>query len=316
VKVVVIGYGSIGKRHVNNLISLGINDITLCRGSKKGNELNLDEIDNLDEILKLKPNFVIVSNPTFKHFESLDFLLKNQLNVLCEKPLLFKEEEWNSLKLILANYTGYARIIYNLRFHPCVKKINALIQERSLGKFQSARFFVGQYLPDWRPGTNHLESYSSYKDLGGGVVMDLIHEIDLAEYLVGKPSGTIHSISDKLSNVTNDSKDIAEVLYKTENNVLVNIHLDYLYRGYSRNFSIQTDQLNLNCDLFASTIKITGDKNQLIETYEYNEFERNDMYVSVLKDYIDGVTIKNHNSVLPSFYENESVMKTSFHVNN
>ena len=69
-KAVVIGNGSIGKRHINNLISLGIDNITLCRSSLKGNDLNLKEILGLEEILKIQPNLVIVSNPTSLHFKT------------------------------------------------------------------------------------------------------------------------------------------------------------------------------------------------------------------------------------------------------
>ena len=315
-KAVVIGNGSIGKRHINNLISLGIDNITLCRSSLKGNDLNLKEILGLEEILKIQPNLVIVSNPTSLHFKTLEFLIQNQFNILCEKPLLHLSKEWELLKPLLKNYNGFSNVVFNLRYHPCIQKTKELLDNNELGEINSARFFVGQHLPDWRPETNHLESYSAHKEMGGGVVMDLVHEIDLAEYLLGKPKGQIHSIASKVSDVTIDSLDIAEVLYKTGNNKIVNIHMDYLYRGYSRHFLISGKEFNLHCDLFENTIKVTGNQNEQVQSFEFKDFERNDMYLNLLDDYIKSLTNTNYQTELPSFYDNESVMNTCFKINN
>ena len=315
-KVVVVGYGSIGKRHVRNLVSLGFKDIVLCRSSANGNELNLKEVSKLEDIIKINPDFVIVSNPTSLHFQTLKFLVQHQFNILCEKPFLHKPKEWDLLKPLLKNYKGHANIVFNLRYHPCIQKVKELLQNNRLGEIYSGRFFVGQYLPDWRSGINHLESYSAFKDMGGGVVMDLVHEIDVAEYLLGKPQGEIHSIVSKVSDVTVDSADIAEILYRTINSEIVNIHMDYLYRGYSRHFSICGKEANLHCDLFKNTIKMTGDKNKKIEYFEFKDFERNDMYLDLISDYIKGLTNTSFQSSLPSFHENESVMDTCFQINN
>lgn len=315
-KVVVIGYGSIGKRHVTNLISLGVKDVVLCRSLAKGNALGLREIVQLEEIIEIQPDFVIVSNPTAIHYQTLKFLVQHQFNILCEKPLLHTREEWNTLKEPLENYKGIGNVVFNLRYHPCVQKVSDLLAANVLGKVHTARFFVGQYLPDWRPGTNHLESYSAFKEMGGGVVMDLVHEIDVAAYLLGAPQGHIHSIANKVAEVTVNSVDIAEVLYTTATNEVVSIHMDYLYRGYARHFIISGEKANLHCDLFENTIKITGDKNQLLDFVEFKEFERNDMYIDLLEDYIKSIQNNTHKTNLPSFYENESVMNTCFQINN
>ncbi len=313
-KVVLIGYGSIGRRHVNNLISLGINEITLFRRKKKGNHHGINEINNIDQILEVNPDFVIVSNPTALHYKYLKFLIKSKLNILCEKPLLNKPSELVSLNRLLKDYDGIARIAFNLRHHPCIVKVKEIIKKSLLGRLHSARFFVGQYLPDWKPKTNHLENYSAKSSLGGGVIFDLVHEIDIAEYLINKPKDKVYSIARKISNVTIDSEDIAEIIYNTSENVLVNIHLDYLYRGYSRNFYIGGSKCNLYCDLFNNSITIKGEKNQLIESYNFKDFQINDMYIDLLNDYINIIKKKDSVSILSSFNENQSVMETCFKI--
>ncbi len=315
-RVVLIGFGTIGKRHVNNLIELGINDITLFRRRKNGNEFGLNEIDKLDEITIINPNFTIVSNPSALHYNFLKFLIKNKLNILCEKPLVDKPNDFFSLKKLLNNYDGVARIVFNLRYHPRILKVKNILKDNQLGKIHSARFFVGQYLPDWRKKTNHLESYSANKKIGGGVVLDLVHEIDIAEYLLNKPQDPIYSIVDKVSNVTVDSEDIAEIIYKTETNVVVNIHMDYLYQGYSRNFLISGSVYNLHCDLFTNEIKITDNQNKLIKSHNFKNFQRNDMYVNLLRDYIGLISNNETTSDLPSFMDNQSVMQTCFKIKN
>ena len=146
--------------------------------------------------------------------------------------------------------------------------------------------------------------------------MDLVHEIDIAEYLLGTPLGKILSFASRISNVTIDSPDIAEIIYQTRYKSVMNIHMDYLYRGYSRHFTISGTKANLYCDLFENTIKITGDQNILIEMFEYKDFERNDMYLHLLENYINVLKDSYFYSKLPSFIENESVMNTCFQVNN
>ena len=106
------------------------------------------------------------------------------------------------------------------------------------------------------------------------------------------------------------------LIYKSINSEIVNIHLDYLYRGYSRHFSICGNEANLHCDLFKNTIKITGDNNKQIEHFKFENFQRNDMYLNLLHDYMKELTTTTYQSNLPSFIENESVMSTCFQINN
>lgn len=315
-RVVVVGFGSIGKRHVNNLLNLGIADIILLRNRSSGNDLGLSEIFQIEDIKKLSPDFVIVSNPTYLHFKTLCFLLQNQFNVLCEKPVVSKKEDWVELRKLLSNYQAVSRVTYNLRYHPCIEKIKDILESHILGRINYARFFVGQYLPDWRPNSNHLLSYSAHKDMGGGVALDLIHEIDIAEYLVGKPNGEVQFLACKISDVTIDSHDIAEIVYKTKENEIVNIHLDYLYRGYSRNFLISGSEMNAYCDLLKNEVTVLDSNNAIVDYFNFPNFKRNDMYKDLIKDFISVVKGYTPKIKLPSFDENESVLMTCFKVNN
>lgn len=290
-KIGVIGFGSIGKRHCENLLQLGISEIVLLRKNSSGNTLHLKEIYDEEDFFKHSFNAIILSNPTALHFEYLKILIKNNYNLLVEKPIVAFRHEANEIEQILKSYTGLGMCAYNLRFHPCIQKVQDLISENKIGKIYNARFFIGQYLPDWRPNADYSNSYSAKKTMGGGVVLDLIHEIDLALLLCGDVRKGFSSIIDRVSNLEIDTEDIAEIIYQSENNIVVNIHMDYLYRGYSRYFELIGELGRIYCDLFKAEINITFN-NEIKEKHVFNEFVRNDMYLNLMKYFISSIRDK------------------------
>lgn len=289
-KVGLIGYGSIGKRHLKNLLISGVKEIALLRALGNGNEFGLKEYYSPDDFFRQPFDFIILSNPTSEHHKFLVRMITTNQNIFCEKPVVGKPEEAGQISQMLSNYKGKSITAFNMRFHPCISRTAQIINEGQLGNIYSARFFVGQYLPDWRPQTDYSKSYSAIRSLGGGVTLDLVHEIDLALYLVGSPVSSIYSIADKFSNLKIETEDLTEILFRSSNGALVSIHLDYLYRGYRRNFELIGEKVNLYCDLFNNTVKIFDDKNQIILDEAFPDFQRNDMYLSLLKYYIANLT--------------------------
>lgn len=308
-KIGVIGFGSIGRRHCENLLKLGFSDITLLRTQSKGNELRLDEVFSEDEFLSIPFDFIILSNPTSLHFRYLEKLIAKQFNILVEKPIVSKIEESRSLKKMLQNYKALGMCAYNLRHHPCVRKVTELLRTSSLGKIYSARFFVGQYLPDWRPQSDYRESYSASSALGGGVVLDLIHEIDLAAFLCGNVKSNFHAMVGKLSSLEIETEDIAEIHYQSEYETMISIHLDYLTRGYSRYFELICENGKILCDLFGAEVKIIGDKNIITDVFTFKEFNRNDMYLSLIEYYFG--CIKSQTQPKPNLTDGLSSLNTA-----
>ena len=309
-KIGVIGFGSIGRRHCENLIRLGYHDITLLRERSKGNDLNLKELFSEEEFLSVPFDFVILSNPTALHFKFLSKLIPRQLNLLVEKPISANRDEADQLNILLQKYKGLGLCAYNLRFHPCVKKVSELLEDNYLGKIYSARFFVGQYLPDWRPGSDYRYSYSASKSMGGGVVLDLIHEIDMAAFLCGNVKNSLHAIVDKVSDLEIETEDIVEVHYRSKTDALISIHMDYLLKGYSRHFEIICKNGSIDCDLFNAVIKIYRGDNLAAETIDYsNDFSRNEMYLAMMEYYIQ--CIKNKIHPRPSFTEGLASLETA-----
>ena len=281
----IIGYGSIGQRHVRNLIALGYKDIVLLRKIGSGNNYDLKEFTEIKEFLGSEPDVVIIANPTNLHAEFLTQILSLDINVLVEKPLVATIEEWQSLQDQLLNYDGIGMTAYNMRFHPSVSETQKIITENKLGKIYSARFFVGQYLPNWRHGTDYSKSYSASSEMGGGVLFDLIHEIDLAYFLIGEPLGRVAYQVDRLSDLRIDSEDLAELLYRTEDKTFVSIHLDYLTRNYQRYIEIVGEHGSLRTDLYSNKVTVISENGEKDERF-FNEFSRNNMYLDMLSGFI------------------------------
>lgn len=290
----VVGFGSIGKRHVENLIKLGVQNITLLRSGSCDTNSNFLETSDFAEFISRSFDFILISNPTALHYKYLLEFLIRDLNILCEKPLVSNIEDAKSLNNLLSNYRGISGTALNMRFHPVVLKFREILEEGTCGKVLHARLFVGQYLPDWRPKINYSESYSAIRELGGGVTLDLVHEIDLALFIFGTPVNGFESISGKFSDLMINTEDITEIIYKSSNGSLISIHLDYLFRGYKRTIEVICERCNIYCDLFKNEIFISDEKGNKKEVHSFDNFNRNDMYNDLIKSYLKDIMFKNN----------------------
>jgi predicted dehydrogenase len=310
VKFGIIGFGSIGKRHAENLLALGFDDTVLLRNQGSGNLLGLNEVSTIDAFFESGVDQVILSNPTSMHMSYLRAMLARNINVLAEKPLLSDAHDIPEFESLMASYSGKGMVAFNMRYHPCIKDIFQILRDKELGSLYSARFYVGQYLPDWRPERDYTRTYSAQKALGGGVTLDLIHEIDLALYLVGQPGDRFHAIADHVSDLRVDTEDLVEILYQTPSKCMVTIHLDYLTRGYRRDIQFMGERGYLEVDLSAAMLEIIDSTGMVIRSHSYPDFQRNDMHMDLLKSYIK--YIEQDSEMTPNFYDGLLANKIAF----
>ena len=170
----IIGFGSVGQRHAKNLISLGIKNIILLRKIGLDNKYKFKEFVDFDSFLHDSPDAIIVANPTSLHADYLNIILSSNINVLVEKPVVSNLDELRIINSKLCDYKGIGMTAFNMRYHPCIDEVKSIIKKKELGKIFSTRFFVGQYLPDWRTNADYSKSYSASFEMGGGVLFDLI----------------------------------------------------------------------------------------------------------------------------------------------
>ncbi len=266
-KILIIGYGSIGKRHDEVLKTFhNIKKIDIVTKQKLDNKTTFTSLDNVKNINKY--DYFIIASQTNKHYEQLKYL-ENKLNnklIFCEKPLFETNKELNIHKNNV--YIGYV-----LRFHPLLDKLKKLLKNE---KILTANISCGQYLPTWRPNADYKECYSAKKSQGGGVLLDLSHEIDYAQWLCGKIID-IKSYQTHISDLRIDSDDIMTLIGKTQKGVIVNISIDYISKIANRRLLINTVENTYDLDLIANTLACKN-KIGLEERYDIANLERNYMF--------------------------------------
>ena len=229
-KILVVGYGSIGRRHVDNFLEF--KDIQLIVYTKR-NDLQLLKkkgvkvSNSLAECLKENPDIGIIANETSLHIPIAIKLAEEGLDLFLEKPLSNSLKDVEKLRAIVKKNKLITQMGCNLRFHPCIKKIKSLIEQQKIGKIISAQVQNYSYLPD------HIEdyrkSYAGRKDLGGGVILTQIHEIDYMYWFFQEVENVI-SIVGKFSELDVTAEDYVSCLLKFKNKIIGELHMDCFQR--------------------------------------------------------------------------------------
>lgn len=260
-QVLVIGYGSIGKRHVRNLLELGIIPYVLTKYPDKA---NVNFIKDLAVIKNRKIEYCIISSPTARHLSDFKDCLSLKTdkikNILIEKPLeasFFKAKE---IKNIAVKYDFNVFVSYNLRFIRRFDIIKKFIKKYK-NTIKIVEVTAGQDLREWRPGKDIKNSYSAYRDSGGGVDMDLSHEIDYVLWLFGKEFGNKMMYRSNISGLKIESPDIFKLILDYKK-FIVDITLDYIRKPKERYLKILCDTGN---NLYYDFVK---DKNSINDSYK------------------------------------------------
>lgn len=282
---IIEGYGSIGTRHASLLHEMG-EDVRLV--TKREDTPFPAYRDAQSAIADFSPDYYMICAPTADHVKSLKNLMNTDFQGICaiEKPLGLNGSEC-ALAPRFPVYVGF-----NMRFHPIVERIRAELGGESI---IAARFSVGQYLPDWRPGRNYSKIYSAIRARGGGVLRDLSHELDLAQYFCGKAM-RVAAISGTFSSLEIDSEDWVSALMHMRNCPAVTVHLDYLDRNAHRELVLITNRRTITADLWHNSLTINGKK-------ENFDIERNDSFKKQLR-----LLLKKDFASLCDFGEARSVM--------
>ena len=266
-KVLIVGYGSIGRRHYEVLSSLHIVNtidiVTKQTLAKKKTFKTLEDVISLE-----KYDYYVIASETNRHYKQLDYLeskLKDKI-FFCEKPLFGTKEE-----LIIRNNEVY--VGYVLRFHPLMAKLKSFVEEETI---ISIHVTTGQYLPTWRPQRDYRETYSAHKDQGGGVLLDLSHEIDYLQWLGGKVE-EIKSYQRTVSDLEIDSDDLTTFIGRTTNGIVVNVSMDYISKIPFRSMLLHTFEHTYHLDLIKNEL-LRKDKQGHEEAFDCKDMERNTMF--------------------------------------
>jgi predicted dehydrogenase len=305
-KALFVGLGGIGQRHVRNLRAvLGDRvEILAYRVRRLGHTLT-DKLDiqagvdvekkydirvhdSLDAALEQQPDVAFICNPTSLHIPVARRACQAGCHLFLEKPVADNLEGVGELveeveKRRLVTYVGY-----HYRFHPCLRALSSLLQRGVIGSVLAVRAEVGEYLPGWHPYEDYRQSYAARKDLGGGVILSQIHDLDYLYWLFGFPR-RVYAVGGHLSNLEVDVEDVASILMElpVDGRIIpVHLHQDYLQRPPSRTCQVIGDKGKILVDLRGLRLSLYDEQGRLADTQEFGGFERNLLFLKEMEHFL------------------------------
>jgi predicted dehydrogenase len=276
INALIIGFGSIGQRHfeILNRIS-SVENIEIVTRQSITDYPTQRDLYSINELQYF--DYFIICSETHKHFKQLEYLEHNVNGkiILVEKPL-FAECQGLSVS------NNQILVGYNLRFDPIIRMLRKWLAEE---KTLSANIITGQYLPDWRSDRDYRLSYSASKEKGGGVLLDLSHEIDYTQWLFGRYKH-LEAINEKISNLEITSDDYLALIGKTVNGCMITMTLDCISKIPQRKMTIHTTNYTILADLITGRL-LRQAKDNKSEEVLFNRSERNESYEAMHGSILD-----------------------------
>jgi len=296
-RILIIGLGSIGQRHLQNIKKLNIKTQIASTSDLRNRKLinlngKITKFNILDkytikylkdkkEINLFKPDSVFVCNESIYHFKTIKPFLENNTDLFIEKPLVTNKKQITLTKKYLIKSKSITAVGFQERFNPAIIYIKKLLNNKN--KIISGNFQWNTYLPNHRPWQNFKESYASKKELGGGVINSLSHELDLICNFFGLPQKVLAYKNKSILDIDAE-ENISAILY-FKKNFVINLQLSFASKYENRKFNILSDSYYIEYDFI--------DKNLLIynslKDKKYNKkfsFKRNDLFKAELNDFI------------------------------
>jgi len=296
-KTLIAGFGSIGRRHLNNLRTLGETDLVLLRSHRS--TLPDDDIKGLpvettvEAALAHKPQAVVIANPSSLHLDVAIPAAKAGCSILMEKPVSHNMDRIDELQSALKQGGGQILVGYQFRFHPGLQQVKAWLNEGEIGHVVSCRAHWGEYMPGWHPWEDYRQSYAARADLGGGVVNTLCHPLDYQRWFFGEVESLWANTSADALDI--EMEDTAEIGLRFKNGVLSSTHLDYVQRPGQHTLQIIGAKGTITWDNATGTAKLfEADADRWSESSLPAGFERNYLFMDEMSHFVD---IVNNNAV-------------------
>ena len=311
-KILIVGLGSIGKRHLTNICSTTNYEIIIFSKRTDLQDLrkkNIKVFDSLDLCLKENPNVAFITNETSKHIPIALRLAKKGLHLFIEKPISNDLKQMKKLLEIVKEKKIITLVGCNFRFHNCIRKIKSLIEQKKIGKIISVKVECGTYLPDWHPYEDYSRGYAARDDLGGGIVLTCIHELDYLYWFFGKIN-EVFSITGKFSELKVTTDDLSAIILKFKNNVIAEVHLDYFQRPEARSCKIIGTIGTIEWNYTTNEVKVYSSRTKKwTSMMKVKQEEKEQMYLKELKHFLD--CIKNKKKSINDFEQGTYLLKTA-----
>ena len=295
-----VGIGSIAKRHIRNLRYIAKEKkFDIIIDAFRRNDLPVDGVNHVFCDFNALPNdydAIFITNPTAQHLNTLKIFQEKGKNFFVEKPIV-SLSQINEARELSLRKDSYYYVACPLRYNAVINYIKENVKVEDV---ISVRSISSSYLPDWRPNQDYRDSYSSHKDMGGGVSIDLIHEWDYLTYLFGFPQKVMSMIGKK-SELEIDSDDYAIYIAEYEK-MIVELHLDYFGRNTIREIQLFTKEDTIIGDLVSNSISFLKRQKRLDFNEERDDFQRREIQYFLNK-------IMNRQQQVKEYYHALSVLE-------
>ena len=301
-KFLIAGLGSIGRRHLRNLLALGEREVLLYRTNRS--TLPDDELagfpveSDLQAALDWGPDAVLVCNPTALHLQVAIPAAERGCHLFIEKPISHSWEGVERLRSAVRASGSRVLVGYHFRYHPGLLAVRHLLAEGRIGRVLSVRSHWGEYLPSWHPWEDYRKGYSAQADLGGGVVLTLSHPLDYLLWLFGDVEAA-WAFAGSLSELELDVEDTAEIGLRFANGVVGSLHLDYNQRPTAHTLemigahgTLRWDNASGNVSLYQAEPEQGTEANQW-QIYPLAalpgaspDFQRNDLFLAEMRHFL------------------------------
>lgn len=303
-RILIVGKGSMGLQHLEISRQLYPNaEVRILIHRKPNEDVNLSNgyLETMEEVDKFAPQIAIIANPATLHLEIAQKLAGAGVHLLIEKPIststvgvleLIKTCEENKVVLM----TGY-----NLRFSSSLTHFHELIKKKIAGEILTVRCEVGQYLPDWRPTKDYRKTVSANIRLGGGVLLELSHEIDYLRWIFGDINWVRATLSNQ-SSLEIDVEDSAHLVLGFEpstdgNQLIANLNLDFIRHDRTRSCTVIGDKGTLRWNGVTETVDIYKPKSGNWEVLFRHHSENNETLISEWKSFLESVYKKTEPAI-------------------
>jgi predicted dehydrogenase len=305
-KFLMIGLGGIGQRHLRNLRTLlGPSAEVLAYRVRRQSHVLTDQLQiedqagleekyavrlytDLDEALAEHPQAALICNPSSLHVAVALKAAAAGCHLLLEKPLSHNLEGVDELIRLMDDRRLVGLVGYQMRFHPCLRRLRELLSVRAVGRIVAVRAEVGEYLPGWHPYEDYRQMYASRADLGGGVVLSQIHEIDYIYWLFGMPR-RLMAIGGHLSRLEIDVEDTASVLMEClvdGRPIPIHLHQDFVQRPPSRTCQVIGDDGKILVDFRNLWVKHYNGAGDLVAETSFGTLQRNQLFLDEMKHFL------------------------------
>jgi len=291
-RILIVGHGSTGKRHLLLARNLFPNaDIRVLRHLKNKStpENSNGCFDNIEDALSFDPQIAVIANPATFHIEVAIKLTELGTHLLIEKPIAASHESIQLLIDLSRKNKTILLVGYNLRFLSSLQEFRKALHLQTIGKVLSVRCEVGQFLPSWRPNTDYRQTVSARSELGGGVLLELSHEIDYLKWIFGEVEW-VTAILSQQSDLDIDVEDTAHLIFGFKANMtdkmqlIASVNLDFIRHDSTRSCTAIGDQGSLRWDGLAGTVEKFDLESK--SWFEVFRDEEKDSYVSEWKHFL------------------------------